>query len=175
MVVTDWTLAATVSVTVIGVVGQIDGVKLLKEGVGLADIGDELPVANDGVVYVMFSEIFGITEGVALVILTGGMITGTATFAEQLGMVTEITVPDDTVKLPTVGGITTVSVTGGLEVMLLDCTGTMSDGTGTLVEIPIDEFAGRDISVNVPIWASSSPAQSSSLTMVGWTHSGPSL
>lgn len=93
---------------------------MLKDGVRLADGKDEeLPVENGGV-YVMFTEVLGVTDGGALVLLTGGMLTGTVIFAEELGKITETTMPDGTVKLLPVGGITTVSVTGGLEVMLLD-------------------------------------------------------
>lgn len=76
----------------------------------------------------MFTEMLGVNDG-ALVELTGGNVTGMVMFAEELGIVTDTTVALlEMVKLPPVGGMTIVSVTGRLEVMLLDCTGMLAEG-----------------------------------------------
>jgi hypothetical protein len=126
-------------VTVTATVGQTDagGSVLLNEGVGLAEgMDDELkPPVGSGGVYVMFNEAVGVNDGTLDVMLTAGIVTGIVKFAELLGIVTEMTVPEDTVKLPPVGGMTTVSVTGGLEVMLLDGYGTLAEGV-ICVKIP---------------------------------------
>jgi hypothetical protein len=68
----------------------------------------------------MFADAVGVNDGTLVVMFTTGIVTGIVMFAELLGIVTDTTVAEDTVKLPPVGGIMTVSVTGGLEVMLLD-------------------------------------------------------
>lgn len=68
----------------------------------------------------MFVEAVGVKDGTLDVILATGIVKGIVKFAELLGIVTEMAVPEDTVKLPPVGGITTVCVTGELEVVLLD-------------------------------------------------------
>jgi hypothetical protein len=78
------------------------------------------------------------------------MVTGTVMFTELLGIVTDTTVPEDTVKLPPVGGMTTVSVTGGAEVMLLDGPGMLTDGRGVLVGNTVVVFADGVICVKIP-------------------------
>lgn len=89
----------------------------------------------------MFEDAVGVRDGTLVVILAIGMVTGIATFAELLGTVTETTVPDETVKLPPVGGA---------EVMLLDGPGTLADAKGILVEIIMVVLAEGVICVKVP-------------------------
>lgn len=76
----------------------------------------------------MFTEMLGVSDG-TLVELIGGSVTGTVMFTEALVIVTDTTVTLlDRVMLPPVGGMTTVSVTGRLDVMLVEGTGTLAEG-----------------------------------------------
>jgi hypothetical protein len=91
----------------------------------------------------MFKEALGVTDGTLVMLITGS-VTGTVILAEALGIVTDntvILVPVDRVKFPPVGGITTVSVTGALEVMLLEGPGMLAEGGGAPVVAGIDTFA----------------------------------
>jgi hypothetical protein len=115
----------TVSVTVTATVGH----------------SDTVPVPGGSV---EFRDALGVNDGKL------GMVRGIVMFAELLGIVTDTTVPDETVKLPPVGGMTTVSVTGGAEVMLLDGPGMLTDGRGVLVNagvetlaLPLDDGMGK--------------------------------
>jgi hypothetical protein len=110
------TLVAIVrSVIVISAVGQIEGIVELSGG-------EEL---MNGGVKVEFRDGLGVTEGKML-----GRVTGTVMFAEEVGMVTDMTVRvlPETVMLLPVGGMITVSVTGGADVMLLEGGGVLSVG-----------------------------------------------
>jgi hypothetical protein len=111
VVVMTCTLVAVVrSVIVIGAVGQIECVEL-SDGV------EEIR----GGVEVELSEGLGVTDG---------KVTGTVMLAEEVGIVTDTTVTllPETVMLPPVGGMITVSVTGGAEVALLEDGGVLSVG-----------------------------------------------
>lgn len=98
----------------------------------------------------MFKETLGVSDGMLTVVSIAGIVTGIVIFAELLGIVTDTTVPEDTVMLPPVGGMTTVSVTGGPEVMLLDGKGTLADGKGTLVEMAMVVLPEGVTCVDIP-------------------------
>ena len=84
----------------------------------------------------VFTEMLGVSDG-TIVELTGGSVTGIVMFTEELGIVTETTVTLlEMVKLPPVGGMTTVSVTGTLDVMLVDGTGMLAEGV-IWVKMPV--------------------------------------
>jgi hypothetical protein len=126
---------------------------MFKDALGVADGTLVMLITGSVTGIVMFADALGVADGTLVMLMTGS-VTGIVMLAEALGIVTDKTVvpvPVDRVKFPPVGGITTVSVTGMLEVTLLEGPGMLTDGGGAPVVAGIDMFANGVVWVNVPV------------------------